>query len=79
MDTLFDVGQVEVSELAATAIQASGASLGKLLQKHQSGDWRAEGEVAQKHKEFAAQHGILRNSPSLNRIKLVAPPNYSPV
>lgn len=59
MTTLFDLGQVEISEAAAAALQTSGAVLPELLAKHQAGDWHAEGEVAQKHNEFAAQHGLL--------------------
>lgn len=59
MDRLFDLGQVEVSAAATAALQASGVSLPELLHKHQSGDWHAEGEAAQRHNEFDAQHGLL--------------------
>lgn len=59
MEPLFDLGQIEVSEAAAAVLQASGASLAELLQKHQFGDWHAEGEAAQRHNEFDAQHGLL--------------------
>lgn len=59
MEPLFDLGQIEVSEAAAAAIQTSGASLSELLQQHQSGDWHAEGEAAQRHNEFAARHELL--------------------
>jgi ubiquinone/menaquinone biosynthesis C-methylase UbiE len=58
MTPLFDLGQVEISEQAA-ALPSLSASLPDLLKKHQSGDWHAEGERAQTHNEFAAQHGLL--------------------
>jgi len=59
MTTLFELGQIEVSAAALAALQASGVVLPELLQKHQTGDWHAEGEVAQRRNEFSARHGLL--------------------
>jgi ubiquinone/menaquinone biosynthesis C-methylase UbiE len=54
-----DLGNVEVSQAAANALQSSGVSLPNLLHKYQNGNWNDEGEAAQRHNEFAAQNGLL--------------------
>jgi post-segregation antitoxin (ccd killing protein) len=54
---LFELGRVDVSDSAATAIHNSTTSLSELLARHQTGDWQEEGDAAQQHNDFAAQNG----------------------
>jgi SAM-dependent methyltransferase/post-segregation antitoxin (ccd killing protein) len=56
---LFELGRVDVSDSAATAIHNSTTSLSELLARHQTGDWQEESDAAQQHNEFAAQNGLL--------------------
>ena len=53
------LGDIQVSQAAQDVIHSSGVSLEALLRRHQSGDWREEGEDAQSYNEFAAEHALL--------------------
>ncbi|HSM70154.1 MAG TPA: methyltransferase domain-containing protein [Anaerolineales bacterium] len=53
------LGKIQVSQAADEALRTLGVSLDELLHRHQSGDWMEEGQAAQRHNEFAAEHGLL--------------------
>jgi len=59
MRNLLTLGEIQVSQAASDALRTLGVSLDELLHRHQSGDWMEEGEDAQRHNEFAAEHGLL--------------------
>lgn len=58
MGYLLTLGEIQVSQAASDALRSSNTSLDDLLHRHQSGDWKEEGEAAQRHNEFATEHGL---------------------